>query len=128
MTLGSGMALGGEPSETEPMRFIQMWILPAERGLEPGVEQHVFWSETAPMKLLLVISGDGGDAVLVHQDADVLVSRLNPGVGVEHPLRPSRGVYLYVIDRGVEGERRGDGDRSAAQLADEDLVGSRGAP
>ena len=43
MTLGSG-ALHSEQnaSQTEPMRFIQIWIMPAERGLAPGVEQKVF--------------------------------------------------------------------------------------
>ena len=57
-------------SETEPMRFIQMWM-PSELGLEPGVEQKVFTEEDRTDRLLKVISGDGGDAVLVHQDAHV---------------------------------------------------------
>ncbi|HEX2069722.1 MAG TPA: pirin family protein, partial [Actinomycetota bacterium] len=43
MTLGSG-AFHSEQngSQTEPMRFIQMWIMPAERGLPPSVEQRSF--------------------------------------------------------------------------------------
>ncbi len=120
MTLGRGAWHSEQnASETEPMRFIQMWIMPAERGLEPGVEQRVFTTEDRTDRLLEVVSGDGGDAVLVHQDARVYVSRLNPGVEVAHVLGPGRGVYLYVIegDARVNGERMTTGD--AAQIWDE---------
>ena len=42
-TLGSGMQHSeGNHSQTEPMRFIQIWIIPRERGLEPSVEQREF--------------------------------------------------------------------------------------
>jgi redox-sensitive bicupin YhaK (pirin superfamily) len=119
MTLGRGAWHSEQnASETEPMRFIQMWIMPSERGLEPGVEQKVFTTEDRTDRLLRAISGDGGDAVLVHQDAHVFVSRLTPGVSVTHELGAGRGVYLYVIDGDVAvgGERMGTGD--AAQIRD----------
>jgi hypothetical protein len=119
MTLGRGAWHSEQnASETEPMRFIQMWIMPSERGLEPGVEQKVFTTEDRTDRLLRVISGDGGDAVLVHQDAHVFVSRLNPGVSVTHALGVGRGVYLYVIDGDVAvgGERMETG--AAAQIRD----------
>jgi redox-sensitive bicupin YhaK (pirin superfamily) len=123
MTLGSGANHSEQnASETEPMRFIQMWIIPAERGLPPGVEQKVFTEQDRTDRLLEVIGGDGGGAVLVHQDARVLVSRLGPGVTVEHPLGAGRGVYLYVIqgDVTVNGEPMRTG--SAAQITDEPSV------
>jgi len=123
MTLGRGAYHSEQnASPTEPMRFIQLWILPAERGLEPGVEQKVFTTEDRTDRLLKVISGDGGDAVLVHQDAHVFVSRLNAGVSVTHDLGEGRGVYLYVIegDVRVNGEAMATGD--AAQITDEDRI------
>ena len=120
MTLGSG-ALHSErnASPTEPMRFIQIWIMPNERGLTPGVEQKIFTTQDRTDTLLKVISGEGGRAVLVHQDADVFVSRLTAGKTVTKPIGAGRGVYLYVIegDLTVNGERMGAGD--AAQLSDE---------
>ena len=120
MTLGSG-ALHSEQnaSETEPMRFIQMWIIPTEQGLMPGVEQKVFTTEDRTDTLLKVISGDGGDAVFVHEDAHVFVSRSAAGRSVDHPLSAGRGVYLYVIegDVAVNGERMETG--AAAQITDE---------
>jgi quercetin 2,3-dioxygenase len=119
MTLGSGARHSERnASETEPMRFIQMWILPRERGLTPGVEQKVFTAEDRTDTLLRAISGDGGEAVSVHQDAHVFISRLNGGVSVAHDLPTTRGGYLYVIDGDlvVNGERMGTGD--AAQVID----------
>ena len=99
MTLGSGAWHSEQnASDTEPMRFIQMWILPAERSLAPGVEQRVFTTSDRTDTLLKVISGDDGDAVLVHQDAHVFISHLNPGTSVSRTLPAGRGGYLYVID------------------------------
>ncbi|HEY7659353.1 MAG TPA: pirin family protein [Actinomycetota bacterium] len=123
MTLGSGARHSEQnASQTEPMRFIQLWIMPRERGLPPGVEQRVFTEADRTDRLLEAISGEGGDAVLVHQDARLLVSRLNAGVAVEHPLGPNRGVYLYVIEGSVDVNGNEMRTGSAAQIADEDRI------
>lgn len=128
MTLGSGAWHSEQnASETEPMRFIQIWILPDRRGLTPGVEQKVFTREDRTDRLLKVISGDDGDAVLVHQDAHVFVSRLNAGVEIAHALGAGRGAYLYVIDGDVQvvGERMETG--AAAQITEETTIPIRAA-
>jgi redox-sensitive bicupin YhaK (pirin superfamily) len=120
MTLGSGARHSEQnASETEPMRFIQIWILPRERGLPPGVEQKVFTSDDRTNVLLKAISGDGGDAVLVHQDAHVFVSRLEAGHAVRHDLAAGRGAYLYLIvgDVAANGEKMATG--AAAEITDE---------
>jgi redox-sensitive bicupin YhaK (pirin superfamily) len=120
MTLGTGAWHSEQnASETEPMRFIQIWIIPNQQGLTPGVEQKVFTTEDRTDTLLKVISGDVGDAVFVHEDAHVFVSRLTSGRSVAHPLPAGRGVYLYVIegDVAVNGERMETG--AAAQITDE---------
>ena len=102
MTLGSG-AWHSERngSKEEPMRFIQMWIMPRERGLTPEVEQRVFTKEDRTGRLLKVISGEGGDSVLVNQDAAVYVSSLPEGGTLGHELSPGAGVYLYLIEGAV---------------------------
>lgn len=120
MTLGSG-ALHSElnASQTEPMRFIQIWILPDTPSLRPGVEQRVFTLEDRTNRLLKVVSPDGGEAVAVHQDASVHVAHLGPGVEVTHPIGAERGVYAYLI----EGEGTFNGQPvaagDAAKLTDE---------
>jgi redox-sensitive bicupin YhaK (pirin superfamily) len=99
MTLGSG-ALHSEQnaSATEPMRFIQIWILPDEAGLKPEVEQRVFDTGDRMNRLLKVIGPEGGAVVGIHQDAAVYVARLEPGRRTVHQIGAGRGVYAYLID------------------------------
>jgi redox-sensitive bicupin YhaK (pirin superfamily) len=99
MTLGSG-ALHSElnASKDEPMRFIQIWILPDTPELPPEVEQRVFTKPDRTNRLLRVIGPEGGDVVKVHQDASVHVALLEPSVEVAHPIAEGRGVYAYLID------------------------------
>jgi redox-sensitive bicupin YhaK (pirin superfamily) len=98
MTLGGG-ALHSElnASATEPMRFIQIWILPDTPSLRPAVEQRVFTTEDRTDRLLKVIGPEGGEVVTVHQDASVHVARLNPGTRVTLAIGTGRGAYLYLI-------------------------------
>jgi redox-sensitive bicupin YhaK (pirin superfamily) len=120
MTLGSGAWHSEQNgSEGEPMRFIQMWIMPTESGLPPSLEQKTFSVEDRTDRLLEVFSPDGGDSVKLHRDAWVYVSRLRPGAEASHPFGEGRGGYLYVIEGGlgVNGERLGTGD--AAKIRDE---------
>jgi redox-sensitive bicupin YhaK (pirin superfamily) len=123
MTLGSGSWHSEQNgSKTEPMRFIQMWILPKERGLPPSVEQRVFTKEDRTGRLLKVISPDDGDAVLVHQDAGVYISSLPAETEVAHRVEPGSGLYVYLIGGALRlgDERLTTGD--AAQISDEPEV------
>ena len=99
MTLGSG-ALHSElnDSKTEPMRFIQIWILPDTPTLTPEVEQRIFTKADRTDRLLRVMGPEGGDVVTIHQDASVHVASLGPGVEVVHQIGPGRGAYVYLID------------------------------
>ncbi|MBA2631728.1 MAG: pirin family protein [Chloroflexi bacterium] len=98
MTLGSG-ALHSElnASPDEPMRFIQIWILPDAAGLAPEVEQRAFTKAERTNRLLKVIGSQGGQVVKVHQDASVHVASLEPGAEVVHPIGEGRGAYAYLI-------------------------------
>jgi redox-sensitive bicupin YhaK (pirin superfamily) len=106
MTLGSG-ALHSEQnaSADEPMRFIQIWVLPDTADLPPEVEQKVFTREDRAGRLLQVMGPEGDEVVRIHQDARVYVASLAPGERVEHRLGQGRGAYVYLID----GRARFDG-------------------
>jgi redox-sensitive bicupin YhaK (pirin superfamily) len=98
MTLGSGAHHSERNgSTTEPMRFLQFWILPATPSLPPSLEQRQFTLEDRHNRLLRVIGPKGGEVVTVHQDATVFVAELDPGVEVEHGFGADRAGYLYVI-------------------------------
>lgn len=128
MTLGSG-ALHSElnASQTEPMRFIQIWILPDTPDLTPEVEQRIRSRKDRINRLLNVIGPEGGDVVKVHQDASVCVAALEPGVEVIHTIGIGRGVYGYLIEGAARfnGEDLSTGD--AVKVTDEDTLAIRAA-
>jgi redox-sensitive bicupin YhaK (pirin superfamily) len=91
------------PSSTEWAHFLQIWILPRERGLN---SQYTEWRphpEHDASPKVLVISADGreGSAIL-HQDADVYRIRLPAGQRMIHDLQPGRGLWLQVIKGHLE--------------------------
>jgi redox-sensitive bicupin YhaK (pirin superfamily) len=107
-TLGSGMQHSERNgSKTEPMRFIQMWIMPSRRGLDPSIEQREFAADARrnTLKPVLVpaqgFGGDGApraeDAATVHQDAAVYAALLDRDKEVRHGFRPGFGGYLFVV-------------------------------
>ncbi|HKW78709.1 MAG TPA: pirin family protein [Candidatus Limnocylindria bacterium] len=131
MTLGHG-ALHSERnhSKTEPMRFIQLWIIPAERGLEPTVEQHQFTPTDLRGRLrpvLIPAHGFAGpsaptanDAVRVHQDAALYAGKLEGGSLAVQPIRSGFAGYLFLVHGGATVARAGDMEEgSAAAIADE---------
>ena len=126
MTLGSGAYHSEQNgSQTEPIRFIQMWIMPRERGLPPSVEQKVFTREDRTNVLLPVITPDGSSGVRVQQDASVYVSRLEEGRSLEHGFKRGFGAYLFLIEGEItlNGERLAAGD--AALIRDEERLALR---
>ena len=101
MTLGSGANHSERNhSQTAEMQFIQMWILPARRGLQPSVEQRQFTADDRHNRLLRFLKPQGadGEGVTVHQDVSMYAAGLDSGVSVEHAFGGGRGGYLYLID------------------------------
>jgi quercetin 2,3-dioxygenase len=99
MSLGSGAEHSEQnASQSEPMRFIQIWILPNQANLKPQVEQRIFSREDRENRLLRVFGPGGGDGVKVHQEASVYVAGLTAGTEVSHEIGAGRGIYAYLID------------------------------
>lgn len=121
MTLGSGANHSERNhSQTESMQFIQMWIMPARRGLTPSVEQQQFIADDRHNRLLRILKPENaeGEGVKVHQDASVYVSKLDAGATVEHTIGAGRRGYLYLISGALalNGESLTTGD--AAKITD----------
>jgi redox-sensitive bicupin YhaK (pirin superfamily) len=128
MTLGSGAWHSEQnASDAEPMRFIQMWIMPDRPGIPPGVEQKELTRDDRRNRLLRAISSEGDEGVMVNGNASVYISSAGPGVTLDHKFPSGMGGYLYVI-RGeleVDGERLSTGD--AAKIWDEPEITLRAA-
>ena len=107
------------PSPTEPVHFLQVWILPERRGIAPGYAQKAYDPEARQGRFLPVITPDGrGGTVDVAQDATMLVARLEPGQSASYAPASGRRAYLHVATGAVEveGETLKAGD--AAKLTD----------
>jgi redox-sensitive bicupin YhaK (pirin superfamily) len=111
-------------SDTEPLHFLQIWIVPDQRGLAPGYQQKQF-PVVAPMQL--IASPDGRDGSLhVHQAASVYQVVLGAAQHITWPVAPGRSVYLHLV-RGtmtVNGAMLQAGD--GVTMAQEDTVALRG--
>jgi quercetin 2,3-dioxygenase len=122
-TLGRGMWHSEQNgSDTEPMRFLQFWILPDTADLEPSVEQRQLTVADRTNRLLRVIGPEGGEVVKVHQDAAVAIGRLEPGVSATWALGLGRGAYVYLVDgrATLNGAALATGD--AAKVVDEPAI------
>lgn len=128
MTAGTGL-LHSEfnPSPTEAVHLLQIWIMPDRKGLTPSYRQTAFPVEGRSGKWQLAASPDGAEGSLtIHQDARVSVARLAPGDAVKYELRPGRGAFVHVATgaASVNGERFEAGD--AAAIEDETSIDVRG--
>ena len=132
MTAGSGVTHSEmNPSPSEPVHFLQIWILPENKGLKPGYEQLDLDHEVMRDEWALVATPTGRDGSLtIHQDVEVLASILAPGSTIAHSLAPGRHAWLQVVRGTVElgGQRLNAGDGAA--ISDEgsiDLTGVKEA-
>lgn len=89
-------------SNTEPMRFIQFWILPSTEGLETSVQQRQYQVEDRADRWLQIMGPSGEEGLDLAQDARALVSRLTAGHRLDYRWPEGRGGYLYVIDGSVD--------------------------
>jgi redox-sensitive bicupin YhaK (pirin superfamily) len=116
MTAGRGVLHSERNPSDEVTHLLQIWLLPAERGLEPGYEQRAFPADERRGRLQLVASSDARDGSLhIHTDADVWAAVLAPGDEVAHELAPGRHAWLQIARGSLElnGELLEAGDGAA---------------
>ena len=104
MSAGTGV-LHSEfnPSQEDQAHLLQIWILPARKGLEPGYEQKLFPAEEKQNRWCLVGSGDGRDGSLtIHQDIELHAAILEEDVQIEFEFDESRRGFLQVVRGLVE--------------------------
>jgi len=110
------------PSPTEATRLLQIWLLPDTKGVPPRYAERNL-APAAPGKLHLVASQTGRDGSMeIHQDADLLLARLNPGQEVRHALAAGRHAWVQVAEGEVtvNGHKLSGGD--AAGLSRESAL------
>jgi redox-sensitive bicupin YhaK (pirin superfamily) len=117
MTAGSGIRHSEfNPSKTEKVHLLQIWILPEKNDLEPGYEQTYFAPETKQGKLKLVASRGGDDgSVNINQDVKLYSSILKTGEEVAHELAANRHAWIQIVKGSItlKGEILEAGDGAA---------------
>ncbi len=121
MTAGTGVRHSEyNASETDPVHFLQIWILPEKDGLEPSYEQKAFSDEEKQGRLRLVGSRDGREgSVTIHQDVNLYSSLLDGDDEVDFELGEGRNGWVQVA--------RGSLDLNGETLTAGDGVAIRGA-
>ncbi len=124
MSAGTGILHSEyDHSQSEPVHFLQIWIVPDTPGLKPGYEQRAFPLDERRGRLRLVASRDGADgSVIVHQDVALYATSLEAGERVSLALRPGRHAWVQIA-RGsitVNGDRLNAGDGAA--ITDETAI------
>jgi redox-sensitive bicupin YhaK (pirin superfamily) len=129
MTAGTGIRHSEyNPSKTDPVHLLQIWILPEREGLAPGYEQKAIPDADSGGRLRLIGSRDGRDgSVTIHQDVDLYAGLFGAGEGARLDLRPGRNAWVQVA-RGevdVNGARLNAGDGAAITDAEAVEIGGR---
>jgi quercetin 2,3-dioxygenase len=115
MSAGTGIQHSEfNPSPVEPVRLLQIWILPERRGLPPRYDQQVVPLEDGVLRQIAAHEPEPG-AVPLFQDASVYAARLGTGQRVEHTLRPGRTAWVQVARGSVrlDDTPLGEGDGAA---------------
>lgn len=101
-------------SQSEPVHFLQVWLVPDTRGLPPRYDQRPFDLAAAKQGFVLLASRDGREgAIQLQQDAELLMTQAGAGERRVHALRPGRHAWLHVAKGALRMDghelREGDG-------------------
>lgn len=98
MSAGTGVQHSEmNPSKTEPVHFLQIWILPERNGLPPSYEQKLMPEVKTAAQLDLIGSRDGREgSVVIHQNVKLYRANLRDGAKLELPLAPGRHAWLQA--------------------------------
>jgi len=91
-------------SQTEDVKFLQIWVFPKEKNISPRYEQKVFSEQERKNQLKLVVSPGREDGALwINQDAYFSLGDLDQGTSLNYKIRKEgNGVYLFVLEGTIE--------------------------
>ena len=117
MSAGTGVTHSEyNPSTTDELEFLQIWIEPNVLGIKPGYQQKRFDNKQG---LQLIASPDAHDgSLLIHQDTSLYQLYLNANQSTSHTVNSGRTVYVHVISGSicVNGESLSEGDGAEVKV------------
>ncbi|MCC6361012.1 MAG: pirin family protein [Phycisphaerales bacterium] len=119
MSAGSGVTHSEfNPSKTNPVHLMQIWIFPSAKGLPPRYEQRQFPPLSNTGRMTLLASGDGRDgSIEIRQDARLAAAALRAGGAARYEFEAGRSGWLQVLrgELGLNGETLSAGDGAAIE-------------
>lgn len=108
MSAGTGVTHSEfNASTSEPVHFLQIWLLPEREGLAPSYEQRAFAPADLADRLHLIASHDGRDgSIKVHQDVNLHASRMSADASVSFRPGAGRSLWLHVAKGKIQVEGR----------------------
>lgn len=99
MSAGSGIAHSEmNANKDKEVKFLQLWVFPKEKDIEPRYQQKTFLPEDRLNKILTVVAPDDERAVWINQDAWFSLARLSKEVSIAYKLhKEGNGVYAFVL-------------------------------
>lgn len=104
MSAGSGITHSEKnASATETVNFLQVWVFPKMRDIQPRYDQKLFPAEDRINKFQTVVSPEkDGNALWINQDAWFSLGKLKAGNSADYSFnKKDSGVYVFVIDGDV---------------------------
>jgi redox-sensitive bicupin YhaK (pirin superfamily) len=106
-----------------PTHFLQIWVLPARRGIAPGYEQKHFDAAAKRGRLALVASPDGAEgSVTIHADTRLRAGLFDGDERAELALDPARIAYVHVARGSLRVNDRTLAAGDAARIEQEDRL------
>jgi quercetin 2,3-dioxygenase len=114
-------------SQADMVHFLQIWILPGEKGITPSYEQKTFSTEDKTDRWRLVASPTGREgSVTIHQDIDIYGTILQNGSRLNHSLANGRVAWLQVATGSVKLNDRVLQEGDGAAITQEDAIEIQG--
>ncbi|MCX6336774.1 MAG: pirin family protein [Bacteroidetes bacterium] len=103
MSAGSGIAHSEmNASKTDEVKFLQIWVFPKLKNIEPRYEQKSFLPENRLNQILTVVAPDNENAVFINQDAWFSLGNFSKDLSIDYPIKKiGNGVYVFVLSGSV---------------------------
>ncbi|MFL1896070.1 pirin family protein [Aquimarina sp. 2-A2] len=125
MSAGSGVYHSEyNKSKNSEVQFLQIWILPKERGVTPRYDQSTLPKGVLKNNWYQIVSPNKNDqGVWIHQDAWFSIAEFDPGLEKDYRLHDSKnGVYLFILEGDIMCNDRALHRRDAIGLWNTDQV------
>ncbi len=123
MSAGTGTYHSEHNFGNDTLRFLQIWILPSEKGLTPNYGDYRFkWEDRKNKWLQIVSSVEGNAPIKIYQDANIYVLELDKDKEIEFKVDEGRQAYLVQIEGSTQIDENVLKNRDALEIIEEDII------